>query len=121
MFLAAILALQAPAPAPAMIFFDSGSSEIRREWQPAIDAAAADARSGRRLIVTGHSDTPGSPAVNRRVALERARAVAAALAALGVPAASLELRSAGEEELMVPTADGVREVQNRRAVITMAP
>jgi outer membrane protein OmpA-like peptidoglycan-associated protein len=111
----------AQAPAPLVLFFDSSGAEIRREWQPVLEAAAERARSGQRLLVVGHSDTSGSAAANRRVAAKRAQAVADALIALGVPAQALTTASAGEEQLLVPTAEGVREIQNRRVVITAAP
>jgi outer membrane protein OmpA-like peptidoglycan-associated protein len=100
-----------------MIFFDSGGTEIRREWEPVLDAAAKAAAGGVRLRVTGHSDRPGSPSVNRRTALERARIVADALVARGVSRAALTIAGKGEDSPFVPTADGVREVQNRRVDI----
>lgn len=106
---------------PLHLFFDSGEAEIRREWNPVIEQAAGLAKGGRRLLIVGHSDTPGSAAANRRVAQRRAETVAAALVAVGVPATSLELRSAGESQLLVPTAEGVREIQNRRVAITPLP
>jgi outer membrane protein OmpA-like peptidoglycan-associated protein len=105
------------APAPMMIFFDSGGTEIRRDWEPVLDAAAKAAAGGVRLRVTGHSDRPGSPSVNRRTALERARIVADALVARGVSRAALTIAGKGEDSPFVPTADGVREVQNRRVDI----
>jgi outer membrane protein OmpA-like peptidoglycan-associated protein len=101
------------------VFFDSGETEIRREWQPVLDAAAAEVRSGGRLVVTGHSDTPGSVAVNRRLAKARAEAVAAALVARGIPRLAIETRSAGETQPLVPTAEGVREIHNRRVSIVL--
>jgi outer membrane protein OmpA-like peptidoglycan-associated protein len=138
MFLAALLALQlssstapgqftcpdgavvsADASCPGLVFFDSGETEIRREWQPVLDAAAAEVRSGGRLVVTGHSDTPGSVAVNRRLAKARAEAVAAALVARGIPRLAIETRSAGETQPLVPTAEGVREIHNRRVSIVL--
>jgi outer membrane protein OmpA-like peptidoglycan-associated protein len=106
-----------PAPSPMMIFFDSGGNEIRREWEPVLDAAAKMAAGGTRLRVTGHSDRPGSPAVNRRTALRRAQVVADALVARGVARTGLAIDSAGEDDPVVPTADGVREIQNRRVEI----
>lgn len=111
----------ASEPCPLMLFFDSGQTEIRREWNMVLDSAAALGRSGRRLAITGHSDTPGSAAVNRRMALARAREVAAALTQRGVSAAALSISAAGEDQLLVPTAEGVREIQNRRVVITPLP
>jgi outer membrane protein OmpA-like peptidoglycan-associated protein len=105
------------ARAPMMIFFDSGGREIRREWEPVLDEAAKAAAGGTRLRVTGHSDRPGSAAVNRRVALGRAQVVADALVARGAPRSSLTVDSEGEDNPFVPTAEGVREIQNRRVDI----
>lgn len=117
-FLAAA-ALQAAAPptAPLMIFFDSGKSEIRRDWEPVLDQAAAAAKAGATLRLTGHTDREGASAANRRVSLERARIVAAALVARGAPAGAITTLGAGEEAPLIPTADGVREIQNRRVDI----
>lgn len=111
----------AGAPCPRYVFFDSGESEIRREWETVLDAAAAEARTGARLRVTGHSDTPGSAAINRRMAQARAEAVAKGLISRGVTAGAITLEAAGEDELLVPTVDGVREIQNRRVTITTLP
>lgn len=106
------------APAPMMmIFFDSGGREIRRDWEPVLDEAAKVAASGAKLRIVGHSDRPGSPAVNRRTALERARIVADALVARGIARAALTVDGEGEDKPLVPTADGVREIQNRRVEI----
>lgn len=119
--LLALFALQATTPAPLMIFFDSGESEIRRDWEPVLDQAATLAKSGQRLLVTGHSDTSGSSATNLRMARQRATTVVQALIARGVPASSLQESASGEANLMVPTADGVREIQNRRVDIQPQP
>ena len=104
----------ATAPAPMMIFFDSGGKEIRREWEPVLDEAAKAAAAGTRLRLTGHSDRSGSATGNRRTSLERARAVADALVARGASRTALTVEGMGEENPFLPTADGVREIQNRR-------
>lgn len=115
---AASAALQpADAPAPMMIFFDSGGKEIRKEWESVLDEAAKAAAAGARLTLTGHSDRSGSSATNRRTSMERARAVADALVARGVARTSLTISGAGEDTPFLPTADGVREIQNRRVDI----
>ena len=116
--LAAIALAQAPtAPAPMMIFFDSGGTEIRREWEPVLDEAAKAAAAGTRLRLTGHTDRPGSDAVNRRMSLKRAQIVADALVARGVSRAALTIEGDGEAAPFIATADGVREIQNRRVDI----
>lgn len=118
LFLAATAAVQPVAPAPMMIFFDSGGKEIRREWEPVLDGAVKAAAGGTRLRIVGHSDRTGSAAVNRRTSLERARIVADALIARGVASASLLVSGEGEDRPFIPTADGVREIQNRRVDIS---
>lgn len=108
----------AGAPCPRYVFFDSGESEIRREWETVLDAARA--LTG-RVLVEGHSDTPGSAAGNLRLSQERADGVAAALVSRGIARDRIVTRALGESALLVPTADGVREVQNRRVTITSIP
>nr|WP_314447058.1 OmpA family protein [uncultured Sphingomonas sp.] len=107
----------AAAPAPMMIFFDSGGQEIRRDWEPVLDQAAKLAAGGTRLRLTGHSDRTGSAAVNRAASLKRAQAVADALVSRGVSRQALVVEGKGEDEPFVPTADEVREIQNRRVDI----
>jgi hypothetical protein len=40
------------------------------------------------------------------------------MAKLGIPTADIQIEGKGEENPLVPTADGVREPQNRRAAIS---
>jgi hypothetical protein len=51
-----------------------------------------------RVEVRGHADPSGGAAYNGALALRRARTVAAALAAAGVPASAVEVSSAGSDE-----------------------
>ena len=79
--------------------------------------AAALARSGGEIVVTGHTDTVG--AVNRNDELSRNRAllVRQLFVARGFPAARVEAVGRGERELAIPTADEVNEPRNRRVTI----
>ena len=70
------------------------------------------------LNVVGHTDRSGSDAYNEGLANRRAEAVAQALARVGVSSGSIATSGRGESEPRVPTADGVREAQNRRAEIS---
>ena len=70
------------------------------------------------LNVVGHTDRSGSDAYNDGLANRRAEAVAAALAGVGVSGGMLATSGKGESEPRVPTADGVREAQNRRVEIS---
>jgi len=121
---AAAAAQSAPAAsAPVLVFFDWGKPDIGSDATGSLDALAADYRAapGRRLQVSGHSDRSGSAAGNRRSATRRANAVAAYLAERGVPRSAMAIASFGEERPLIPTADGVREPQNRRVEVGLAP
>ena len=54
-----------------------------------------------------------------RLSVRRADAVKAELVRLGVPAANITTIGRGQEDLLVPTKDGVREPQNRRVEIQL--
>ena len=102
-----------------MLFFDWDKGEIRRDDEAVLDqvAEAWRAHPGARLRLTGHTDRSGSASFNRRAGLERAGTVRSALERRGIPRNAMTLASFGEERPLVPTEDGVREVQNRRVEI----
>lgn len=117
----------APAPAPAvapvpqsyMVFFDFDKSNLTTEARRVIATAAADYKRGRhvRILVTGHTDTMGSKAYNMKLSQRRAASVKAELVTQGLPPGDVMMAAMGENQLLVPTNDQVREVQNRRAEI----
>ena len=113
-------AQQASPPQPVtMVFFDWGKPDVRSDDQAVLDqvAAAFRGRPGRHLRLAGHSDRSGSQAVNRAGGLKRAQAVRMELEKRGIPRNAMSVTSFGEDRPLVPTEDGVREVQNRRVVI----
>ena len=67
----------------------------------------------------GHTDTSGPEAYNMALSLRRANAVKDALVRNGVPAQAITVIGRGEQGLLVQTADGVREPQNRRVEIVI--
>jgi outer membrane protein OmpA-like peptidoglycan-associated protein len=71
------------------------------------------------VVVVGHTDTTGTPQNNAELGLRRANAVRTLLIDAGLGAAAIEVRSHGEAELLVKTADGVFEPRNRRVEITV--
>ena len=73
-----------------------------------------------KLEVTGHTDTVGSDAYNMRLSRRRAESVAAELEKQGVPSSEIAIFAKGKRDLLVPTADGVKEPQNRRVQIVYA-
>jgi len=111
---------QKPQPTPFMVFFDWGEPDVRSDDASTLDQVAATYRAdpGRRLLLTGHTDRSGSAAVNRAAGLRRAVTVRTELEKRGVPRNVMTIASFGEGQPLVPTEDGVREVQNRRVVIS---
>jgi OOP family OmpA-OmpF porin len=113
-----------PAPPPVqrkvfLVFFDWDRSNITPEGMQILQQAAAAYRAGGsvQIQVTGYTDRSGSPGYNQRLSERRASAVATALEGLGVPRSQMAVSGRGENDNRVPTADGVREPQNRRVEI----
>jgi len=107
------------APRSYLVFFDFNKSDLTSQATQIVDQAASNAGPAHvtRLTVTGHTDTVGSDAYNMRLSRRRAESVAARLEKDGVPSSEIEIVAKGKRDLLVPTADGVREPQNRRVQI----
>jgi outer membrane protein OmpA-like peptidoglycan-associated protein len=117
----AALTVAPGAPCPTLIFFDSSEADISRDAAAALDAVLANWRGGgfARVILDGHSDRSGPAPANQRMARLRAQAVATWLTERGLPSGSIEVRSMGEIQPVIATANGVREPQNRRVEVRL--
>ena len=107
------------ASGPFLLFFDWGKPDITGDAAAVLDQAAQAYRQspGAQLQITGHTDRSGSESYNVMASRRRAEAVRAELAKRGVPVGAMTIAAYGEERPIVPTEDGVREVQNRRVEI----
>ena len=110
-----------PAPQAFMVFFDWDSTKLSDASMNVISQAADSYKSkgSARITATGHTDTSGTEAYNMALSLRRANAVKDALVRTGVPATAISVVGRGEQGLLVPTGDGVREPQNRRVEIAI--
>jgi len=113
-----------PAPPPIarkvfLVFFDWDKDTITPEGMQIIQQAAAAFRGGAPVTiqVTGYTDRSGSPGYNQRLSERRANNVANALGRMGVPRSQMAVSGRGKNDQRVPTADVVREPQNRRVEI----
>ena len=106
----------APRPEPFLVFFDFDRSDITPESANVIRQAADRAKNAgaASIQVIGHADRSGSTAYNDRLSLARAAAVRSELARNGISSDDVTVEGRGEGDPLVPTADGVREPQNRR-------
>jgi outer membrane protein OmpA-like peptidoglycan-associated protein len=104
-----------------MVFFDFDKSDVNQQALATIRQAAGNSKQGgvQRLNVTGHTDRAGSEQYNMALSLRRANAVKQVLISEGIPADAIVVIGRGESQPLVPTADGVREAQNRRVEIIL--
>ncbi|WP_431284010.1 OmpA family protein [Humitalea sp. 24SJ18S-53] len=114
----------AAAPAPArtyLVFFDWNRADLTDRARQIIAEAAQNSRRVEvtRIEVNGFTDTSGSAQYNQGLSVRRAEAVAAELARLGIARSSMTIQGFGQTRLLVPTADNVREPQNRRVEIIL--
>jgi OOP family OmpA-OmpF porin len=102
-----------------LVFFDWDRDTITPEGMAIVQQAAAAFRSGAPVTiqVTGYTDASGSAGYNQRLSERRANNVANAMIHLGVPRQAMAVSGRGKNDQRVPTADGVREPQNRRVEI----
>jgi outer membrane protein OmpA-like peptidoglycan-associated protein len=118
-----------PAPPPAavapqkqvfIVFFEFDKSSLTADGRRVVDAAAAAFKSGKSgVAIAGYTDLAGTQQYNLALSKRRADTVKTALVRDGVPAAAIDEQWFGKQNPRVPTADGVREPQNRRVEITM--
>lgn len=107
------------APGNVIVFFDWDSavlSDIARRLIREAGQIFGDAKMT-GIETVGHTDKSGSDAYNERLSAQRSQNVAAELSRVGVPSGDIDVTWVGESDPLVPTADGVREPQNRRVEI----
>jgi OmpA family len=112
---------QQTVPGQFVVFFATDEATLSPDAVRVIDeAAAAYQQTGAaEITVTGHTDTVGSAAYNLELSERRAEVVANELIRRGVPATDIVTVGRGEEDLLIPTADGVNEPRNRRVEIVV--
>ena len=118
---ASLLSALPPAPQHFILYFRFESDELTAESRalvPDILKAVKD-RPVPEVVVTGHTDTMGSPGNNFELGMKRATMVRTLLGEAGLDLASIEVTSHGEAVLLVKTADETYEPRNRRVEITI--
>ena len=104
---------------PDSILFETGKSALSPDAEPVLDLLKpAFLKARGKIIVEGHTDGTGSDALNKRLSLERAERVRAAIVDRQVPPNRLEVRGLGKDKpRRVPETTDEDRQTNRRAEI----
>ena len=110
-------------PGPFIVFFEWDKSDITPEAASILDNAVTQYQNcgGAQVQIAGFTDKSGSAQYNVGLSQRRADAVRAYMTSRSIPDGSIATQAFGEERPRVETADGVREVQNRRVEVTYGP
>jgi len=100
-----------------LVFFADGQYKLAFRDKDIIEDAAQSHHN--RFVLLGYTDSFGTPEDDEVLSQSRTKAVADQLVADGVPASEIHVKALGKENLLVPTGDGVHEMQNNRVEIIM--
>ena len=111
------------SPGPYIVFFEWDKSDITPEAGSILDnAVTAYGDCGQaQVMLAGHADKSGTPKYNLGLSQRRNDAVQSYLTSKGIPGGVITTKAFGEGAPRVETADGVRELQNRRVEIQYGP
>ncbi len=110
-------------PGPYIVFFEWDKSDVTPEAAGILDNAISNYQScgNAQVMLAGHADRSGSASYNVGLSQRRADAVRAYMEGRGIGGSNISTEAFGEGRPRVETADGVRELQNRRVEITYGP
>lgn len=110
-----------PRPLKFILNFMPGGTVLTPESEAALPRILADVagRAGADVVITGHTDTKGTAAINDELSLQRAGGVAQMLIAKGAASTRTESVGRGKRDLLIKTDDEVDEPRNRRVEIVV--
>ena len=110
-----------PEPISFVFYFKPDSDELTDESKAALATVLTtiEDRPAPRIAVVGHTDRVGKTDYNARLAATRAEVVRRLLLDRGLSDELIAVSSHGENNPLVPTADGVAESRNRRVEIVV--
>jgi outer membrane protein OmpA-like peptidoglycan-associated protein len=101
------------------LYFAEGTTKLTPESEPELDRLLQEVsrRPGAEVLITGHTDTVGRDEDNDVLSMRRAEEVRNALGEHWLDLAITRAVGRGERDLLVKTADNVREDRNRRVEV----
>ncbi|MBW7055701.1 OmpA family protein [Paracoccus bogoriensis] len=108
---------------PDGILFATGSAAVSGPAQQDLYAVARNLNQypNSRVEVVGHTDSTGTPAINRDLSQRRAQSVAGILAAAGVAPSRLTAIGVADTQPVASNATEAGRAQNRRVEILIRP
>jgi len=104
-----------------VVFFDFNKSNLTDEAEAIVTKAVKTAKENNfvKVLITGHTDTVGSHSYNQALSERRAQSVKDEMVRQGMDGDGIDTVGKSFDDPLVPTGPGVREPQNRRAVIEL--
>lgn len=108
---------------PMDLYFQLGEAsyiktdETKKFFEEAIRVLAAD--KGKKLLLTGHTDSSGPDEVNRQLSLDRANDVKARLRKAGIRADQISVKAMGEAEPKADNSTLSGRKANRRVTVVV--
>lgn len=108
---------------PQDILFETDSADLRPDLRSDLMTIASNLQRypDSVVLITGHTDSTGTPGYNQRLSERRADAVAGVLITSGVPPRRIMARGAGQTQPVASNDTEFGRAQNRRVEITIRP
>ncbi|MFT5997198.1 MAG: outer membrane protein OmpA-like peptidoglycan-associated protein [Glaciecola sp.] len=108
---------------PGNITFASGNADIAQNFLSVLDSVYLVLKEFDKtlVVVSGHTDSSGSDALNQKLSEKRAQTVANNLSNSGVISDRLEIIGFGETQPIASNASEKGKMQNRRVEISLIP
>lgn len=103
------------------LFFLNDSVELTLESQALLleFLRELESKTFEEIRVVGHTDTQATSTYNDQLSIRRADKITEKLVESGIDTSLVRIEGRGEQELLIPTADGISDVRNRRVTIEL--
>lgn len=107
---------------PSDISFDSGSANVRPEFQAVLNRFAQGMKTlpNAKVIIVGHTDNSGGAAINDPLSLHRANATREYVVRQGISAARISTEGRGASQPIADNGTAAGRAKNRRVEIFVA-
>lgn len=98
-------------------YFRTRQYRLDRKLARQVEQILPRISASKEIHVFGYTDSTGDKQMNDKLSLQRCESIRDAMIQGGVPAEDIQLYPMGEKGQSVPTADGTKEISNRRVEV----